>query len=185
VKNAFLIGSQIYLRPVEIEDAPSYAQWLNDSEVRRTLNRQNPISLRMEQDWIESTNKDEGTLSLAIVIKENDRLIGGAGLRDIDFVNRHAVFGICLGDKNEWDKGHGTEALRLLLGHAFETMNLHRISLHVLEHNKRGLRCYEKVGFVREGILRQETFRAGRYWDTIVMAILREEWLEKKKGTQE
>ena len=96
MKNAFLIGSQVYLRPVETEDGPLFAQWLNDAEVRRTLNRQNPISLRIEQEWIESTNKDERTVSLAIVIKENDRLIGGAGLREIDFVNRHAVFGICV-----------------------------------------------------------------------------------------
>jgi RimJ/RimL family protein N-acetyltransferase len=185
VKNAFLVGSQVYLRPIEAEDGPVFAQWLNDAEVRRTLNRQNPISLRIEQEWIESTNKDERTLSLAIVIKESERLIGGAGLREIDFVNRHAVFGICLGDKNEWDKGYGTETLCLLLGHAFETMNLHRVSLHVLEHNKRGQRCYEKAGFVREGVLRQETFREGRYWDTVVMAILREEWREKKKEKQE
>jgi UDP-4-amino-4,6-dideoxy-N-acetyl-beta-L-altrosamine N-acetyltransferase len=176
VKNAYLIGSQIYLRPVENEDGTFYAEWLNDPEVRRFLNRQYPISLHLEQKWIEATNSDDHTLSLAIVLKENDRLIGGAGLREIDFANRHAVFGICLGDKKEWDKGHGGETLRLLLEHAFDTMNLHRVSLHVLENNKRGQRCYEKAGFVREGVLRQETFREGRYWDTVVMAILRDEW---------
>lgn len=181
MKNAFLIGSSIYLRPVENEDGPLYAQWLNDPEIRRCLNRQIPISLQAEQKWIETTNGDGNTLSLAVVLKEDDRLIGGAGLREIDSTNRHAIFGIVLGDKKEWDKGHGTETLRLLLAHAFETMNLHRISLHVLEHNKRGQRCYEKAGFVREGVLRQETFREGRYWDTVVMGILREEWLKQKK----
>jgi UDP-4-amino-4,6-dideoxy-N-acetyl-beta-L-altrosamine N-acetyltransferase len=182
VKNAFLIGSQIYLRPVETEDAPSFAQWLNDPEVRRTLNRQHPISLRTELNWIETTNNDNQMLSLAIVLKDGDRLIGGAGLREIDLVNRHAVFGICLGNKDEWDKGYGTEALGLLLDHAFGTMNLNRVCLHVLENNPRAQRVYEKVGFLQEGVLRQETFREGRYWDTIVMGILREDWQKKAKA---
>ncbi len=59
-------------------------------------------------------------------------------------------------------------------------MNLNRVWLYVYEHNERGIRTYEKVGFKREGLLRQETFREGRYWDAIVMAILREEWMAEK-----
>jgi RimJ/RimL family protein N-acetyltransferase len=51
-----------------------------------------------------------------------------------------------------------------------------RVWLEVYEYNKRGLRVYENVGFRVEGRLRQDTFREGRYWDTILMGILREEW---------
>jgi RimJ/RimL family protein N-acetyltransferase len=63
-----------------------------------------------------------------------------------------------------------------MVGYAFETLNLNRIWLNVYEYNQRGVRAYEKVGFRREGVLRQDTFRDGRYWDTIAMAVLREEW---------
>jgi RimJ/RimL family protein N-acetyltransferase len=48
--------------------------------------------------------------------------------------------------------------------------------LHVYEHNKRGIKAYENAGFKKEGVLRQDTYREGRYWDTITMGILREEW---------
>jgi RimJ/RimL family protein N-acetyltransferase len=63
-----------------------------------------------------------------------------------------------------------------MVKHCFETLNLHRVWLHVFEYNPRGQKAYLKVGFQREGVLRQSIFREGRYWDTIVMAILREDW---------
>ena len=62
---------------------------------------------------------------------------------------------------------------RLMVGHAFETMNLNRVWLHVYEFNEAGGRAYEKVGFHKEGVLRQDVYREGRYWDTIVMGIQR------------
>ena len=89
---------------------------------------------------------------------------------------RHAAFGITIGCKDAWGKGHGTEATRLVVGHAFQVLNLNRVWLYVYEFNPRGIRVYEKVGFRTEGRLRQDAFRDGRYWDTIVMGLLRDEW---------
>lgn len=176
MKNPFLIGTKVYLRPLEREDAPTVAPWFNDPEVRRTLLRQRPISLRAEEEFIARANQTDDDLVLGIVVRETDRLIGGAGLHRIDWRNRHACFGIGIGVRDEWDRGYGTEATRLLVGHALETLNLNRVWLEVYEDNPRALRAYEKVGFRREGLLRQDSYRAGRYWDTILMAILREEW---------
>jgi RimJ/RimL family protein N-acetyltransferase len=103
-------------------------------------------------------------------------LIGAAGLHEVDFKNRHAAFGLSLGDKEEWGKGYGTEATALVVKYAFETLNLNRVWLHVFEYNERAVRVSEKTGFRHEGVLRQDTYREGRYWNTHVMAILREEW---------
>jgi RimJ/RimL family protein N-acetyltransferase len=64
----------------------------------------------------------------------------------------------------------------MLVRHGFETLNLNRIWLHVYANNPAGVRAYEKAGFRREGVLRQSCYQGGRYWDTIVMAVLREEW---------
>ncbi len=54
--------------------------------------------------------------------------------------------------------------------------HLNRVQLQVYAYNRRGIRAYEKAGFRREGVLRQEHMHDGRFWDTVVMAILREEW---------
>lgn len=174
--NAFLIGASVYLRPLEVADAPALVPWLNDPEVTRHLRRYQPLTLAAEEHFLRRMSESETDLVLGIALRADDRLVGGTGLHKVDARNRHAEFGIFLGDKSVWGKGHGTEATRLVVRHAFETLNLNRVWLHVYEYNEAGLRVYQKVGFRTEGRLRQDTFRDGRYWDTLVMAVLREEW---------
>jgi RimJ/RimL family protein N-acetyltransferase len=66
--------------------------------------------------------------------------------------------------------------MRLVIGHAFTTMNLNRIWLHVFDFNARARRVYEKLGFRLEGQLRQDHFCEGKYHDTLILGLLREEW---------
>ncbi len=176
MKNPFLIGEKIYLRPLEREDAPLFVTWLNDYDVTRTLKVKGPINRQTEEAFFDNLYKSEREFVLGIVIRANDTLIGSTGLREIDFRNRHACFGILIGEKSEWGKGYGTEVTQLITQHAFMTLNLNRVWLHVHADNERGIRAYERAGFKREGILRQEQFREGRYLNTVTMAILREEW---------
>jgi RimJ/RimL family protein N-acetyltransferase len=177
VQNPFLIGSKTYLRPLEKSDGAVLLPWVNDAEVTRHLLLHRPMNLKAEEDFIERITQSEQDVLLGIVVRETDRLIGACGLNRIDAKNRSAPFGIFLGDKGSWNQGHGTEATRLIVGYAFDTLNLHRVWLHVFEDNARAIRCYEKTGFRREGLLRQDHFRAGRYWNTVVMGILRDEWM--------
>jgi RimJ/RimL family protein N-acetyltransferase len=185
MKNPFLIGTHLYLRPLEREDAPLLAPWVNDPEVTRTLLIHRPVSLQAEVAFIDRVSQSEQDVVLGMVLKDGDRLIGAAGLDQVDVKNRHARFGMLIGDKGEWGKGYGTEATGLLVGFAFQTLNLNRVWLHVYEYNERGLRAYAKVGFRREGVLRQDTYREGRYWDTVVMGILRAEWEAGRRGPPE
>jgi [ribosomal protein S5]-alanine N-acetyltransferase len=176
MKNPYLIGSQVYLRAVEMSDGPVIVPWLNDPAVSRTLLHRRALNLRAEEEFLERVAASEHDLVLGIALKADDRLIGATGFHQIDFRNRHACFGITIGIPEAWGKGYGTEATRLMVNHAFETMNLNRVWLQVFEYNLRALRTYEKIGFKKEGTLRQENFREGRYWDTHVMGLLRQEW---------
>jgi ribosomal-protein-alanine N-acetyltransferase len=177
VKNPFLIGTKVYLRPLEREDAPLFVPWVNDSEVTRTLEAlYRPINLQTEVDFLERMYKSEHDVVFGIAVKETDTLIGITGLHRMDFKNRRLIFGIFIGEKGAWGKGYGTEATALITGYAFETLNMNRVGLEVYEDNKRGIKAYERVGFKREGILRQMMYREGRYWNVVIMSILREEW---------
>jgi RimJ/RimL family protein N-acetyltransferase len=89
---------------------------------------------------------------------------------------RNASFRVFIGDKLSWDRGIGTDCARLMLRYGFEKLNLNRIWLGVNAANERAVRAYEKAGFVREGLLRQEQFRNARYYDVVRMAVLREEY---------
>jgi [ribosomal protein S5]-alanine N-acetyltransferase len=176
VQNPFLIGENVYLRPVERADAPLCARWLNDPAVSRTLAQYRPMNLQSEEEFIDRARSDEHSVLLAIVLRDGDRPIGVGGLDLIDFKARRARFGIVIGEPDHWGRGHGTEATRLILRHAFATLNLHRVWLQVYEYNERGLRCYDRIGFRREGVLRQDHYSEGRYWDVIAMGLLRPEW---------
>jgi [ribosomal protein S5]-alanine N-acetyltransferase len=187
VKNPFLIGPSVYLRPVEVADAAAVQPWFNDPEVRRTIRRYQPMTLAAEEDFLRRLPESDTNLPLAVMTRGQDRFIGMTGLHEIDVRNRHAAFGLMIGDKGMWGRGYGTEVTRLVVGHAFGTMNLNRVWLHVFEYNERGIRAYTKVGFREEGRLRQHTFADGRYWDVLVMGVLRDEWAATQggEGTEE
>jgi len=176
VRNPFLIGEKIYLRALEQGDATIFLPWVNDFDVIRNLVMHRPMSLEGEEAFIARVNEDKNVVVLAIVLKKDDRVIGNTALHAIHPRNHHAGFGIMIGDKREWNKGHGTEATRLIVRYGFETLNLNRIWLQVYEDNARAVRSYEKVGFRVEGKLREHLYRDGRFWDVLNMGILRKEW---------
>jgi ribosomal-protein-alanine N-acetyltransferase len=176
MKNAFLIGPTVYLRPLERSDAPLAQAWLLDPDIRAYIRQYRPLSLHREEEYIARLAESEHDIALVIMLRAGDQPIGVAGLNQLDVKNRHAQLGILIGVKELWSKGHGTEATRLLVKFAFDTLNLNRVWLHVYEDNVRGIRAYEKVGFKKEGLLRQDHFRDGKYIDTVVMGIVRDEW---------
>jgi RimJ/RimL family protein N-acetyltransferase len=186
-----IYGKRIRLRAPEREDLPLFVEWLNDPEVRQGLGHFLPMSNAREERWFEDMLKrPPETHPLTIEVMEGNSwvTIGNLGLFDIHPRAHSAEVGIMIGNKNYWDKGYGTEAMELVLQHGFETLNLHRIMLHVYAFNPRAIRSYEKAGFVEEGRMRQSVYAEGTYHDTILMSILREEWdgrkLNKESGTE-
>ena len=88
--------------------------------------------------------------------------------------------GIFIGDKACWGKGYGPDAIRQLLRYAFEELNLHKVYLTHFGQNERGRRCYEKCGFVQEGVLRDHAFKGGKYHDHPIMSVINP--AERRKG---
>ena len=177
MQNMIAVGHRLSLRPLTRADAAAFVPWLNDPEVTRTLAiGARARDVRAEAVFIEKTNASPHDALFGIVVRETDRLIGSVGLNRIDFRNQSASLSMMIGEKSEWGKGYGTEATALIVRHAFKALHLNRVQLQVYAYHLHGIRVYEKVGFRREGVLRQEHVYAGRFWDTVVMAILREEW---------
>lgn len=179
-------GERVRLRRVEREDLPRFVEWLNDPEVRDHLAAFHPLSLAQEERWFESTLAlDPACQPFAIEAKSGpEKLetgptpwthVGGLGFHQVDWKNRTAEFGIVIGHKAFWGSGYGTDATRAFVGWGFRVLNLNRVSLRVYEDNTRAIRAYQKVGFLVEGRLRQDRFHAGRYMDTLVMGLLKDE----------
>lgn len=163
------------LRPMEPRDLPKFVEWLADPEVRRWLAGMDEApSMEEEVEWYDRRRSD--TESVLWTIESLDgRLLGNIELR-LTLASRRAELGIAVQDKTKWSKGFGTDAIKLALEYGFDDLELNRIELTVDSENGRGRRCYEKCGFVEEGLLRQHRFVEGRFGDTVVMSVLRSEW---------
>ena len=175
MRNAFLIGTKVYLRPLEEADAAESHVWLNDPEVRRTLAaRAGPYTEAISREWIRAVDF-RTTMGFAIVVRENDLHVGNCDLREINPIDRNASLGIVIGRKDTWGNGFGTEAVGLLCRYAFEGLDLHRVSISCYANNARGLRLYARLGFVVEGRRREQVFVDGRFVDEFVLGLLRDE----------
>ena len=178
-----IYGERIRLRAITRDDLPLFVEWLNDPEVTQGLMVYLPFSIEDEEAWFESMRKApqaEHPLMIEICTEEGWEAIGNCGLFSIDWRIRQAEFGIVIGAKQHWNKGYGTEALALIIEHGFATLNLNRIFLRVYENNPRAARSYEKAGLSIEGRLRQGHYDNGKYFDVLIMSILRSEWQENK-----
>jgi len=173
-----IFGEKVRLRPIERDDLPRFVEWFGDPEVRRHLLVYLPFSMAQEERWFENLlGRLERQEDLLMAIETAEGVhIGNTGLHSIDWKNRNAELGIVIGEKPYWNQGYGTDAIRTLLGLAFREMNLHRVFLRVDVDNGRGLRCYEKAGFRREGTLREVVFKEGAYHDQYIMSILESEF---------
>ncbi len=173
----------IRLRAMERNDLPRFVTWLNDPEVIANLIIKVPLSLAQEELWFEQVLKrpvEEQPLVIEVLVNDTWSPIGNIGLQDFDWKSRCSEVGIFIGEKSLWNKGWGTQTMRLLLRYAFKTLNLHRVKLYVYETNPRAIQSYRKAGFIEEGRLRQEEFLNGKYTDVIMMGILQSEWQDNQ-----
>lgn len=151
--------------------------WSNDREVTRMLYRGAfPATRQTTEEAMKACADNPNEVELAIIDKASGEHIGIAGLHSLNWVARSAEFRILIGNKTFWNGGYGTEVTQLLVAYGFEVLNAHKVWLGVTADNKGAVRCYEKVGFVTEGVLRAETYRNRRYYDAIRMSILRDEY---------
>lgn len=177
-------GERIRLRAVEHDDIKLFVRWLNDPEVTFGLSMYLPMSMTDEEKWFEGlASRSPAEKPLAIEMRAGDgwKLIGNSGFFDVDPVAHSAEVGILIGEKNIWNQGFGTETMRLLLRHAFETLNLNRVFLRVYVDNPRAVRAYEKAGFKLEGTMREAVYKRGKFLDVHMMSVLRREWDASQK----
>ena len=172
-----LIGERIYLSPRNNEEIEKFTEWMNDFETTDYTGRSAYITtLEGEKKYFEENiDKD---YNFFIVTLDNDKLIGTVGLERYNSINRTATLGIFIGDKEYRSQGYGTEAIKLILDYGFNYLNLNNIKLELISFNERALKCYKKCGFKEYGRRRKSKFINGKYYDTIEMDILAEEFKE-------
>ncbi|WP_211349233.1 GNAT family N-acetyltransferase [Micromonospora pisi] len=174
IEKPILVGERVLLRPVEAADAPGLATL--DPETLKLTGSHRTHSLEILERWYATRAGHDDRLDLAIVDQGSGEWVGEVVLLDLDEHNRSCWFRILLAGPRFFGRGFGTEATRLILAYAFETVGLHRIELEVYDFNPRARRVYEKVGFVHEGTKRQALHWDGEWIDAHLMALLAPDW---------
>lgn len=172
------MGNRIYLRALEPDDYKTSIKWRQDEEIWDMVGGPRYfVSSEYEKKWVLDAINSTDKLVLAICLLNSGKYIGNITLQAINMLNRSARMPILIGDKSEWNKGYGTEAIMMMLEYAFLERNLNRIFSHVLEGNINSVRMHEKCGYVREGTLRQSVYKNGEYKDQILMSVLKADFL--------
>jgi RimJ/RimL family protein N-acetyltransferase len=174
-----IAGERVRLGPPDATMIPAFLRWLADPDVTRYLGAGFPPSHTMEQEWLDRIARSEADVVWAVWATDGeagDRLIGTTGIHGLNWRDRRATTGNLIGEKAEWRKGYGSEAVRLRTRYAFEMLGLQKVMTEAFAENLASIRALEKAGYRQCGTLRRHVFRHGRWHDFWVAELLREEW---------
>jgi RimJ/RimL family protein N-acetyltransferase len=170
-----MVGDKVMLGPVRDDLNNLYRRWLHDMEMSMYLVPSRLLTFQMESDWLRAAAAG-GHILFTVYEKQSAAPIGITSLMAVDHVNRHAEFGIMIGEKEFQNRGYGTEATVLTIDFGFNILNLESIYLRVHEFNSRAIRTYEKVGFQICGRRRKSYYVGGKYYDDVYMDIIKSEF---------
>lgn len=169
---------EVFLRAFEMDDYLLIHKWRMDDEIwNMTTGNSIFVSSGREKQWVENKIFDDRKdLYCAACLTENLKMIGYVSLLKIDHLNKNALLGIVMGDKENRSVKNSAQAMFLMLKHGFEQLGLHRISGEWLEGNDGALFLAKMLGFKEEGLIRQSVFKKNKFNNIIIGSVLREEF---------
>ncbi len=172
-----LVGRLVRLRPVLASDLPAMRRWFSDPEVMRYWGHHRPFTtekqFESDLDGRFSRFEDSGYFT---VLDPDERPIGRIDFDLLDRRAKSAEIGILIGEVSSQGKGYGSDAMVTLMRYLFRDRNLHRVELTVFTTNERAIRAYDRIGFQREGVLRDHRFVGDSYAAELQMGMLRNEF---------
>lgn len=171
-----LVGERALLRPFSEADTPRMIEILQDPEVVRfTFEPSTELTPELLRSWYGSRHARDDRLDLAVTDRVTGELVGEVVLNEWSPTERSCSFRTLIAAAGR-GRGLGTEATRLIVGHAFASVGLLRVSLEVYSTNHRALRVYQKVGFQVVGVRPRAQLREGVWNDETLMAVTADEW---------
>ncbi len=175
----FIRGENISLAPLNINHVEQYTAWENDIRVRVYARNAQPMTIEQYKKEIEP--KGEGAkkaIFMEIWHNSDNKAIGNCGYSNIRWFDRICLMGLQIGEPEYWGQAYATEATSLLIDYGFKELNFHKIYAYIFTPNVASWKCAEKNGLTREAILKKDVYINGKYEDTLVYSILKEDWLK-------
>jgi len=172
----------VRLRPLSETDLDHVMTWVNDPAVVGNFGwfTGKPITREAEAAYLAklcAQHRDpNGSERVYSIDSEDGRYLGQVGLHQIHRPSRVGRLSIIIASKADHGRGHGTAALRALLAEAFDQEKLHKVWMMFYRTNARTRRLADKLGFIDEGVLREEYLYQGDYHDMVRTALLEREY---------
>jgi len=175
----FLKNEILHLRYYEPSDLDFLMTIRPNPENYNFFGEFEPYSQEMQKAWWEKYTRTSTEFNYVVALNEGNRPIGTVSLINIDYRNKNCEFSRFFIDKKAKISNAGSQVEKLILDYSFLHLNLHKLWCKVIEDNKKAVTFYQRYGFKKDGILRQELFKNGEYKNVIIMSILQEEYLNK------
>jgi RimJ/RimL family protein N-acetyltransferase len=159
---------------IRLSHAPAMFRWMGDPVVARNIGLRQKPSLKKTRDWIRRASHDPTIRPCAVLLA--GKHVGNVVLDRIDSYLATARLSVYIGEQEALGKGVARTAIYLVLKRAFGAGNLHKVWLNVHERNAPALKLYTRIGFVVEGVLRDEFRLGNRRVDALLMSVLRTEF---------
>lgn len=173
-----IVASRVRLRWLTSADVDDLFAVFGDPEVTRYWScpaYENRDEARELVDEIHRYFGEKCLFQWGIELRDTGRIIGTCTLAEVSERNRRAELGFALG-RSWWGQGYAVEAVTALLDYAFQTLDLHRVEADADPRNHSSIRLLERLGFVREGTLRERWLVGGEVQDSAFFGLLRREW---------
>lgn len=172
-------GNLVHLVTIERSDLPQLMRWRNMPEYRKHFREYREINSDMQNNWYENkVLNDPSTIMFAIRSNKDDSLLGCCGLCYINWVHRNADLSLYVGWKECYidDIGYAYESCKLLFKYGFEELGLQKIWTEIYEFDYKKLNLYEKLGFHKDGFLRNQYYYDGKWWNSYMLSLLMDEF---------
>ena len=169
---------KVTLRDLILDDVEDRYIWSLDKEVTKYLaipNKYPPFTREETKGWIEMCIDGSNGYVQKAILTEDGIHIGWVDLKNFDKINKNAELGITIGNREFWGKGYGASGIIAMLEIGFEEFDLNKIWLRVDSDNTSAIKCYKMIGFINEGILREDRFRNNNFIDRLRLSILKNE----------
>jgi RimJ/RimL family protein N-acetyltransferase len=169
-------GKKVGLRAIEKQDLPFLRDWRNIVEFRKNFREVRELSLTDQEAWFDHLQKTKHINYMFTIVDLNTQIpIGAGGLLYINWIIRSADFSFYIGDGNKYigNDGIAKEAAKLLIDYGFNNLNLHKIWMELYEFDSKKIDFFTKeFKFKQDGLLRDNCFEAGRYYNTLIISLI-------------
>jgi len=168
----FISTPNLCLRSLTEEDIPVWHKWFNDSTITRYMDKgQFPTTTESQLQIL--TKLQSSTHDLQLAIDYENKIIGIIGLHDINQLHQRADISILIGDPLSWGKNFATEAIKGIVDHSFNKLNLIKLTAGAVVNNKGSIQAFKKNGFTEEGVFKKHFFVNGCHRDIIKLALFK------------